>query len=396
MPLHLLGKKSWNVYNADNIAKVKRDEAAAAAREETEEQRMQEFDAERRIQVLRGLRADAPPSTFTEQEQESRDGRDAPKRERKRRRIAGEDDTERDIRFAQEASASTPAKSELQIVTSKSNNAPLTDGKGHINLFPMDGSKRNAPKNAEAEAESARKKKEFEDQYTMRFSNAAGFKQAVGQKPWYHSVGAEGEGKESTSKDVWGNDDPRRKERERMRIAADDPLAAIQKGVTGLREVERERKRWKEEKEREMRELVESEKQRRRRRKRDDDEELNGFDLDAPARIVQSKQSDRSNEHTSQHRHRRLSQSRYGSRHRSHRHHHKSSSKETTSIDRHDHRRTKHEDPMAKLRKERDEREEAEHVRATALLARANANANIRPGWEKGSGGRYSAQFATT
>ncbi|CCF31962.1 hypothetical protein CH063_00727, partial [Colletotrichum higginsianum] len=58
MPLHLLGKKSWNVYNADNIARVRRDEAAAKAKEEAEEQRMQEVDAERRLAILRG---EAPP-----------------------------------------------------------------------------------------------------------------------------------------------------------------------------------------------------------------------------------------------------------------------------------------------------------------------------------------------
>lgn len=54
MPLHLLGKKSWNVYNTDNIERVRRDEAAARAREEADEQRMQEEDAERRLKILRG------------------------------------------------------------------------------------------------------------------------------------------------------------------------------------------------------------------------------------------------------------------------------------------------------------------------------------------------------
>ena len=283
-----MGKKSWNVYNADNIAKVKRDEAAAAAREDAEEQRMQEADAERRIQILRGLKAEAPQAPVEGQAEAGRDRTGAPGRERKRRRIAGEDDTDRDIRFAQEDNALVPAKAEMQLKSKKSSDAPITDTNGHINLFPAEGSKRHAPKNAEVEAEKAKKQKEYEDQYTMRFSNAAGFKQAIGQKPWYQTMGAD-ENKdgepETVSKDMWGNEDPRRKERQTMRIAADDPLAAIQKGVAGVREVERERQKWKEEKEREIREIEEAERGRRKRKKRSSKEDdLESFSLDGPAK----------------------------------------------------------------------------------------------------------------
>ena len=379
---------------------------------------MQEIDAERRIQVLRGLRVDDAPLSYSTTHEKGRDGHDPPRRDRKRRRIAGEDDTERDIRFAQEASAATPAKSDLQLKNPKSSEAPLTDSMGHINLFPMEASSRhNAPKNAEAEAESAKKKKEFEDQYTMRFSNAAGFKQAVGQKPWYHSMGAETE-EEAPSKNMWGNEDPGRKERAKIRIVADDPLAIIQKGVKDLREVERERNTWKEEREREMRELVELERKRKRKTKRYEVDALEGFSLDAPPKGEHDRRPrDRSKERQSRHRHRDRSQSPGRSKNRSHRHgHHRTSNSGETSSkehgERHIHRHhrsyknkhppfqdqyqqhcTTHEVSMEKLRHERDERERAEHARAATLLAKPNAD--DRPGWEKKSGGRYSTQFAT-
>ncbi len=359
---------------------------------------MQEVDAERRIQILRGLRADAPPlqSIADEQEKALRNDQDEPRRERKRKRVAGEDDTARDIRYAQEASAAIPAKLDLQLKTPKSSDAPLTDGKGHINLFPMEGSRQNVAKNAEAEAESARKKKELEDQYTMRFSNAAGFKQAVGQKPWYHSMGAEGEGKVPPSKDVWGNDDPRRKEREKVRTAADDPLAIIQKGVAGLREVERERNRWKEERDRESVNLEKQENGRRKRRHEED--ALNGFSLDTTSiDKYHSHHMDPSKEPNSRHRHRHLHRQRSHSgdrcRNRLHRHHHTSRREAATSKDHGKRHYKDYEESMGKLRKERDEREEAEHIRVGKLLGRASAN--NRPGWEKKSGGRYSVQFAT-
>ena len=350
-----MGKKSWNVYNADNIAKVKRDEAAAAAREEAEEQRMQEADAERRIQILRGLKVEAPPAPVEGRAEAGGDRTGAPGRERKRRRIAGEDDTDRDIRFAQENNALVPAKAEMSLQSKKNSDAPITDINGHINLFPAEGSRRHAPKNAEVEAEKAKKQKEYEDQYTMRFSNAAGFKQAIGQKPWYQTIGADekkdGES-ETVSKDVWGNEDPRRKARETMRIAADDPSAAIQRGVAGVREAERDRQKWKEEKDREIREIEEAERRRRKRKKRSSkNDDLESFSLDDPAEDVKQRRHRhrRDREDSSKHSHRHRSRSRDRDQYRSH---------------------------------------AGRHGNTTS------GKAEERPGWEPGPGGRYSSQFA--
>ena len=244
---------------------------------------MQEVDADRRIQILRGLRPEELPAPSPSIE-ESR-ARGEPRHDRKRRRLAGEDDTDRDLRLARENNEAALRSTQALAKSKQSSDAPLTDHRGHINLFPVEGSKRHAPKNEEAEAEAAKKKKEFEDQYTMRFSNAAGFKQSVGQKPWYslmNTAGDVGETEETVSKDVWGNEDPRRKEREKMRLVSDDPMAAIQKGVSQLRQVERERRQWKEGRDRELRDLVEAEK-RRHRRKREkpkDVDELEAFHLD--------------------------------------------------------------------------------------------------------------------
>ena len=49
MVLHLLGKKSWNVYNSENVDRVRRDEAEAKAREAAE--------AEKRAAARRAMEA---------------------------------------------------------------------------------------------------------------------------------------------------------------------------------------------------------------------------------------------------------------------------------------------------------------------------------------------------
>ncbi|OCK83765.1 hypothetical protein K432DRAFT_321677 [Lepidopterella palustris CBS 459.81] len=271
MPLHLLGKKSWNVYNPTNIARVRADEQAAAAREAAEEQRMQELDAERRIAFLRGVTPPPLPLADTrEGEKGSKKADKRPGHDRKCRRLAGENDTDRDIRLAKTVVAPREDEDEVVLKQRKpTSDAPLTDHAGHINLFPVDErDKRKNEKNAEAEAEKRKKERELEDQYTMRFSNAAG--RGGLEKPWYTvSKGVAPTEADATkadegkllefssvlSKDVWGNEDPRRREREKMRITTSDPFAFMQKAQYQLKKAERDRKNWAEEREREVREL---------------------------------------------------------------------------------------------------------------------------------------------
>ncbi|KAL4782417.1 hypothetical protein BJX76DRAFT_291349 [Aspergillus varians] len=272
MPLHLLGKKSWNVYNPENIARVRRDEAQAKVQEEEEERRMQEVDAERRILLLRGERPPTPPppsqpsTSQAERERRTHYTGDP----RKRRRRAGENDTDRDIRYAREDAELALAKRDELVHARKSkDDAPLHDSDGHINLFPEDGNRKRVEKNAEAEKEAAAKQRSYEDQYTMRFSNAAGFRQEVGKEPWYSSSHGSGITPESLpSKDVWGNEDPMRKERQKARMDLNDPLAVMKKGVRQLRSVEEERKKLNQERGRELEALKAAEQARSHHRKR--------------------------------------------------------------------------------------------------------------------------------
>ncbi|KAJ5717507.1 hypothetical protein N7488_003153 [Penicillium malachiteum] len=315
MPLHLLGKKSWNVYNQENISRVKRDEAQAKALEEEDERRMQEVDAERRIAILRGEKIPTPPPaplSRPSSEPLSRPERGLAEDRgfRKRRRLAGEDDTDRDIRFAREDAAhAETARNKSMAAPHRDNkhaDAPLLDSAGHINLFPAEGSRKKCEKNKETEAEAEKSKRGYEDQYTMRFSNAAGLKQAIGNKPWYSSSAQAAEAPDSMpEKNVWGNEDPLRKEREKARMDANDPLAAMKRGVRQLRATEQERKRWNDRRKREL-EMLKSEQRASHRRKRSKSlDSLEGFQLDVPADKDRDRGDHRSSHRRNHDRHRR-------------------------------------------------------------------------------------------
>ncbi|TEA18200.1 Uncharacterized protein C8034_v011078 [Colletotrichum sidae] len=255
MPLHLLGKKSWNVYNADNIARVRRDEAAAKAKEEAEEQRMQEVDAERRLAILRGEKPPPLPPTESPEETEPRrrDREPGVHRERKKRKRAGEDDTQFELRVAKERSVAIQVSNDA--LRKSTSTAPIVDASGHIDLFGEERKQGRHLKNEEAEKEAEKKKKENEDQYMMRFSNAAGRDGLV--RPWYANSASTAELAEldQPSKDVWGNEDPERKKRDAQRAVASDPLAMMKHGAARAREVKKERQKVEAERLRELEQL---------------------------------------------------------------------------------------------------------------------------------------------
>jgi hypothetical protein len=254
---------------------------------------MQEVDADRRLQLLRGECIEPLPLE-AEQNASHKRKRDDGSLRRKKRRLAGEDDTDRDMRLAREA-ATVPITNSGN---TKGHDTPLVDHKGHINRFPQEH--RHAEKNPEAESEAAKKKREFEDQYTMRFSNAAGFKQTL-ENPWYSATtSSDVTLQNNPGKDVWGNEDPRRKEREQKRLDSSDPLAAMKMGVKKLRQADRHRKEWIEERERDLKEVEEmARKHRRRRRRREDDSDsLEGFSLEAG---YEEKRRERRKHHSAHH-----------------------------------------------------------------------------------------------
>ena len=239
------------------------------------------------MRLLRGLpvenisaAADGPRESKKHDREPDRGGH------RKRRRLAGEDETEREIRCAREDQELVTQRAEAAPLR-KPKNVPLTGLDGHINLFAGEATRQEKTVNPEAAAEAAKKKREFEDQYTMRFSNAAGFQQDVGERPWYSTeVGRVKNADDAPSKNVWGNDDPRRKDRDKKRLAADDPMATIKRGVQGVRQVEKERQEWKRERQRELDDLAREEKRKRRERRRvhkHDDSDLEDFRLDGDA-----------------------------------------------------------------------------------------------------------------
>jgi hypothetical protein len=218
---------------------------------------MQEVDAQRRLAILRG---EAPPPIEDEGETEleiapdtSGDARSTfPGSGRRRRKRPGEDDTEFELRLAKERNDATYAivESSRKPVSS----APIVDHAGHIDLFGDERARAHAEKNPEAEADRKKKEREYEDQYTMRFSNAAG-KDGISQ-PWYSH--GEGVAPDVSTKNVWGRDDPDRKSRDTQRINSSDPLAMMKK----------ERRKIQEERDEELRQLRKDSSHRERHRDR--------------------------------------------------------------------------------------------------------------------------------
>jgi hypothetical protein len=227
---------------------------------------MQELDAERRAAILRGRTPPPLPEEEPSKDTGAKRARDRDDRghDKKRRKLAGEDDTDMDIRLAKSITApgdDDKKKVKMMKLRSTATDAPLTDHAGNIDLFPVDMKEAiKREKNAEAEKEKRKKEKRLKDQYTMRFSNAAG--RGGLEQPWYTAQQKPSQDAQDmtvyegyVNKDVWGNEDPRRKEREQARISTNDPFAFMQKAQAQLQKSKQDKRHWAEERDRELREL---------------------------------------------------------------------------------------------------------------------------------------------
>lgn len=256
-----MGKKSWNVYNRDSIARVRRDEVAAELREKEEQRRVDEADAESRLQVLRG----ASDGIHTEDKLANEEKHDQAHRSTKKRRLDSQGTTQR---------------GGLSSTSSWQREISLEDNHGHINLFP-EGEARKEKGNVEVAAESKKRQQEIEGQYTMRLSDAAGRNIGPGG-PWYNEPVRNGSLTTAVPKNVWGKDDPRRRDREKKRTDANDPLAMIKKGVKQLREADKHREDWRAQRERDLNEVEGLARKHKhyRKRQQSDEDSLESFNLD--------------------------------------------------------------------------------------------------------------------
>ena len=231
---------------------------------------MQEVDAQRRMAILRG--EVPPPLPEPEDAKPLKAERDATGARtsypdggsRKKRKRAGEDDTEFELRLANERLE--PATSHTDEARKPTSSAPITDRAGHFDLFGDEKARAHTEKNEEAEKEKKQKQREFEDQYTMRFTNAAG--KGGLDNPWYSNSGTVSV--DRPMKDVWGNEDPKRKERDTQRIVSNDPLAMMKKGASKVRELKQERKKFQEERDEELRQLRKEQHRKERHSRRDE------------------------------------------------------------------------------------------------------------------------------
>lgn len=228
----------------------------------------------------------------------SRDSKD-----RKRKRINGEDDTDRDLRYAREEQEAQSARKVAKLRGTKPSeiDAPMIDSRGYINLFPEHKQPRNHSPRRVSELEKERKsQREAEEIGGMPLKDALG-RRSGGNDAWY--LDKDGSVKDKIGRDVWGNEDPRRLERQARRIVSSDPLAFMKQAQAQIKEGRRER----EERQYEMRIA-------RAREER----EFDDFSLDA--RRSRRDHDRRRDDHRKSHRRRR---SRSRSRDRP-RHHHRS------------------------------------------------------------------------
>lgn len=278
MPLHLLGKKSWNVYNPTAIAKVRADEARSAAREEAQNELELTYQADVRLALLRGLPEPPRPAELDidleaeyesgkrrEPRERAQDGgREEKLRKMKRKRV-GEDDTDMELRVAKAEMGERDGgrRSGAGRDDKKGKESlPLVGEDGHIQLFAPVSPSGPAHDARKQDPEEILRKKQQEEREggAMRFDTAGGNRSNPATTPWYAGSALkvagtnlpDGQATETIGRDAWGNEDAGRKSRDAVRMSTADPMAMMQMAQRKLKAVESEREEWKREREAEV------------------------------------------------------------------------------------------------------------------------------------------------
>ncbi|PHH55245.1 hypothetical protein CFIMG_007487RA00001 [Ceratocystis fimbriata CBS 114723] len=282
MPLHLLGKKSWNVYNKDNIARVRRDESEARAKEEAEKQRADSADAKQRLAILReeNLLAVEDGDHQNNSNRTRRGGEEYARptdsctgpsaslghgdRSRRPRKHANENDTDYELRLAKQNTnlayrATTGLQPEHNQRKHTHFSGPITDKAGHIDLFGgaqhlYQHQRSTVPGHHTPRAATAQIDQDEQNQDWLKTRSGMYSSHAVAGRGESGKRGENGSGSgggsrdalwyastrisaartqtaavefEAPTYDVWGNDDPRRPQREAARLASIDPLVTM-------------------------------------------------------------------------------------------------------------------------------------------------------------------------
>ncbi|ERS96595.1 hypothetical protein HMPREF1624_06804 [Sporothrix schenckii ATCC 58251] len=252
----LLAKKSWHVYNADNVARVRRDEAEARAREADEVRQQRAAESSQRAAQLRG---EADPDASLEHTKwaaaaelatslTSKTPPPAPavalhaptRRPRKRH---GEDDTDFEMRMARQyvEEEGKASKRQKMTVAAVEKDRPIVDRNGNIDLFSQlaDGgaigtqTSRTQPAGPSPDVPPS----------SMRFADAAGGENAL--SAWYAGEkGPTPASKPSFSPSaVSASNKPRRPPLPAPPGSmAADPLEAMRQAAATIRTLKEERK----------------------------------------------------------------------------------------------------------------------------------------------------------